>query len=188
METVNLTWTDIRDKSRQEIRDIIRNHDTKQWEDGMKEKSSLYMYKEEKRKMGYEDCYNNTYQSELLAKARTNSMQLAEWYARGKKGNGDARCPLCNYIREDSVHFLIGCKMLEQSRNIDIMRLLPKRVPAEEKVKTLLFRIKRWKEITDMLLNMWNTRKRLIEKKTNENLRLVITKTLRYLRNNLTIP
>jgi len=45
METVNLTWTDIRDKSRQEIRDIIRNHDTKQWEDGMKEKSSLYMYK-----------------------------------------------------------------------------------------------------------------------------------------------
>ena len=35
METVNLTWTDIRTKNRQEIRDIIRDHDTKLWEEEM---------------------------------------------------------------------------------------------------------------------------------------------------------
>ena len=132
------------------------------------QKLTIYVYGR-KKKMGYNDCYNNTYQSELLAKARTNSMQLAEWYARGTKGNGDARCPLCNHIKENSIHFLIECKKLEQYRNKEIMKLLPKRKPVEEKVKTLLFRIKRWKEIAEMIQSMWNTRKKLIEKKTEES-------------------
>ena len=60
IKTVNLTWTEIRNKNRQEIRDIIRKYDTSLWEEGMKNKSLLYMYIEEKKKMGYEECYNNT--------------------------------------------------------------------------------------------------------------------------------
>ena len=52
IKTVNLTWTEIRNKNRQEIRYIIRKYDTSLWEEGMKNKSSLYMYKEEKRRWG----------------------------------------------------------------------------------------------------------------------------------------
>ena len=121
------------------------------------------MYKDEKMKMGYEECYNNTYQSELLAKARTNSMQLADWYARGTKGKGDATCPLCKRTKEDIIHFLIDCKRLDDYRNQEIMTLLPKIKPREVRVKNLLFRIKRWREIAEMILNMWNGRKRIIE-------------------------
>ena len=169
IKTVNLTWTEIRNKNRQKIRDIIRKHDTVVWEEGMENKSSLYMYKEEKKKMGYEECYNNTYQSELLAKARTNSMQLADWYARGTKGKGDATCPICKHAKEDIIHFLIECKKLDNYRNKEIIALLPKRKPREVKVKNLLFRIKRWKEIAEMILNMWNGRKKEIEKETDSN-------------------
>merc|ERR1712030_142145 len=86
LRTVGITWEELRNKERQEIKEIIRKYDTGEWEEGMKEKSSLYLYIEEKKRMGYDECYTNSFQSELLAKARTNSMQLSEWYARGKRG------------------------------------------------------------------------------------------------------
>ena len=63
---------------REELRIKIREHDTKKWRDNMNEKSTLYIYREAKKKIRYEDCYSNSYQSEILAKARTNTLQLEE--------------------------------------------------------------------------------------------------------------
>ena len=133
----------------------------------MKEKKSLYLYREEKVKMSYEECYSNTYKSELLAKARTNSMQLADWYGRGKHGEADTSCPLCKHPMEDLIHFLIDCKELKNSRNKDIMNIIQKKRAKTEQVKTLLFRLKKWNKIAEMIQNMWNKRKNIIDDKVN---------------------
>ena len=76
---------------------------------------------------------------------------------------------MCKHAKEDIIHFLIECKKLDNYRNKEIIALLPKRKPREVKVRNLLFRIKRWKEIAEMILNMWNGRKKEIEKETDSN-------------------
>ena len=45
---------------REKLRKKIREFDTKRWKEGMK-KSTLYIYREAKERMGYDDCYNNSY-------------------------------------------------------------------------------------------------------------------------------
>ena len=136
----------------------------------MKEKKSLYLYREEKTRMSYEECYSNTFKSELLAKARTNSMQLADWYGRGKKGKEDTSCPLCKQPLEDLVHFLIDCKELNNYRNKEIMNTIKKKRSKIDQVKTLLFRLKKWNEIAEMIQIMWNKRKSIIDNKKNTTL------------------
>ena len=42
------------------------------------EKSTLDLYRKAKKKMGYGECYSNSEESDLLAKARTNSLNLNE--------------------------------------------------------------------------------------------------------------
>merc|ERR1711984_21163 len=144
LNIVKLTWNDIRTKDRNEIRNIIRKYDTTNWETKMKDKKSLYMYREEKDKMGYEECYSNTFRSELLAKARTNSLQLAEWYGRGAKGKENISCPLCKHPEEDLIHFLIECKHLEAKRNTNLINEAKKNKKTKiMQVRMLLFKLKK---------------------------------------------
>ena len=164
LNQVNLTWKDIREKDRSEIRNIIRAQDTQKWVNDMKEKKSLYLYIKEKSKMGYEECYSNNYRSELLAKARTNSLQLAEWYGRGKNGKGDIKCPICKKSDEDLIHFLIDCKKLEEARDPNIMKKIKNKKSKILQVRTLLFKLKEWDDIAEMIQKMWNKRKSIIDK------------------------
>jgi len=128
------------------------------------------MYMQEKEKMGYEDCYSNTFRSELLAKARTNSLQLAEWYGRGAKGKENTSCPLCKHPKEDLVHFLIECKHLESKRNTNLINETKKNKNTKSmQVRMLLFKFKKWDEISEMIQQMWNERKKIIEHNNNNN-------------------
>ena len=134
----------------------------------MAAKPTLHLYKEAKLTMGYEECYSNSYSSEFLAKARTNSLKLAEWYGRGTKGTGNTTCPLCSNKLEDLIHFLISCKPLEPYRNKEIFSKLPKRTTNRKKTIIILFKLKdHWKDTAKMIMNMWLRRKHLIEKDDN---------------------
>merc|ERR1712030_166509 len=64
--------------SKKELKEKIREKDTKKWEEGLEEKETLKWYKKGKEKKGYEECYRNTLSSRLLAKARTNTLQVEE--------------------------------------------------------------------------------------------------------------
>ena len=129
----------------------------------MKDKKSLYMYREEKNKMGYDECYSNTFRSELLAKARTNSLQLAEWYGRGTKGKGDTSCPLCKHPEEDLIHFLIECKCLNNKRDTNLLNEIKRKKSKILQVRMLLFNLKQWDKTAEMIQQMWNERKKIIE-------------------------
>ena len=71
----------------------------------------MKLYAQEKRKIGYEYCYNNSYNSKLYARARVNALQLEEHKGRGIK-HYDTTCKLCSKETEDIDHFIITCKKL----------------------------------------------------------------------------
>ena len=91
------------------------------------------------------------------------------------KGKGNTSCPLCKHPNEDLVHFLIECKHLESKRNTNLIRETKKnnRNTKSMQVRMLLFKLKKWDEISEMIQQMWNERKKIIEhnnKNTNPKL------------------
>ena len=119
--------------------------------------------------MGYEECYSNTHASEYLAKARTNSLKLAEWKGRGTNNANIMKCPLCNSPKEDLEHFLTACQPLEQTRNREIFSKLPNTTNTTNRQKTifLLFELKtHWKETAEMIQSMWLKRKQILDTNT----------------------
>ena len=68
---------------------------TENWKQEVLSKSILKWYREAKLYIGYDECYNNSKASEYLAKARMNSLQLEEYFRRGKREIHDATYPLC---------------------------------------------------------------------------------------------
>ena len=139
---------------------------THKWHTDMQNKSTLHLYREGKLAMGYEECYHNSYSSEFLAKARTNSLKLREWYGRGTNGKGDTKCPLCTCDMEDIIHFLIECPQLKQYRDNNIMSKV-QNLSSKEKTINILFKLKNnWVEIGKMIQKMWKKRCQMVEELT----------------------
>ena len=90
-------------------------YDNKLWEQGLQEKKVLSFYALEKKAIGYEFCYKNSFNSKIYARARINALQMEEHKGRGNQGY-DAKCKLCQED-EDIVHFTMKCKKLKQKRD-----------------------------------------------------------------------
>ena len=80
---------------RTEIKRKIRDWDTETWRVEISSKSTMKWYLEAKMKIKYDECYSNSKTSSYLAKARTNSLHLQEYYGRRNRDNFDATFPLC---------------------------------------------------------------------------------------------
>ena len=166
LEKMKITWEQLLTWDKKLIKKTIKEYDNNNWLNELREKSTLHLYREAKLSMGYEECYSNTHASEFLAKARTNSLKLAEWKARGTNDANIMKCPLCKSPREDLEHFLIACRPLEQTRNREIFSKLPR---TTNRLKTiyLLFELKsHWKETAEMIRSMWLKRKHILETST----------------------
>ena len=117
---LEISWEELLKMDRKELKKCINRYDTKLWEKGIEESKVLKLYAQEKRKIGYEYCYNNSYNSKLYARARVNALQLEEHKGRGIK-HYDTTCKLCKEEEEDLIHFLVKCKALEKRRNNEIL-------------------------------------------------------------------
>merc|ERR1711874_923980 len=109
---LGLTWNKLKNIDRQSLKKLGKKYDTEKWKEGMNRKTSLKIYKLEKKEIGYEYCYRNNSYSRFLARARTNTLQLEEHKGKGLK-NYNTKCKLCGEETEDMVHFLTICKKLE---------------------------------------------------------------------------
>ena len=89
----------------------VRERDTRLWEEDMQEKETLKWYKAGKKKIQYDLCYRNGFNSKLLARARTNTLQVEEVIQRRNREH-DKTCRLCGREEEDLKHFLISCPRL----------------------------------------------------------------------------
>ena len=59
---LGLTWDKMKSIDRQSIKILIRKYDTQKWKEGLDKKSSMRLYRLDKKEIGYEHCYrNNSY-------------------------------------------------------------------------------------------------------------------------------
>ena len=89
------------------------------WYDDMVRKTSLGIYRRKKREIKDEKIYSNNRASELLFRARSNTIDLnADERHRGER----VLCDLCENGTEDMKHLIFGCSRLKDKRNQWIMR------------------------------------------------------------------
>ena len=137
------------------------------WEEGLRKKTSLRFYIQEKKEIHYDLCYRNNRNSMFYARARINAIKLEDHKGRGIEGY-DKTCKLCKDEKEDLVHFITKCRKLEGIRDY---RLLDKNISnPEDRMRKLLFRDNRCYEVGKMVKDLWIQRRKLLNKLTNRQL------------------
>ena len=165
MQTLNMSWEKMRELTRTQIKGLVREWDTETWRMEMMNSPTMKWYREAKLNIKYDKCYSNKISSNMLAKARTNSLQVREVLGRRKdykEANYDTTCQLCGKEPEDLEHFLIKCDKLKKGRNNNLMKEAEK-IKTEEKLQFILFKSKRWEEAGNMIFKLWHIRKILLK-------------------------
>ena len=165
MTELKLSWEDLENMDRATLKMIVKEYDTEKWIIGMTGKISLRHYIQEKKTIEYELCYRNNRNSIFLARARTNTLKLEDHKGRGLPGY-DRTCRLCREGTEDTVHFIIDCRKLENFRDYNLINR--NITNSEERMRTLLFRDERYQEIGKMIKKIWDERKNILD--THKNL------------------
>ena len=122
---------------------------------------TLRWYRELKLYIGYDRCYNISKNSEYLAKARINSLQLEEYLGRGKEGY-IKKCKLCMQGEEDLEHFLVVCPMIQVKRDGEIMKKW-QNLDDTKKTASILFKDREFERTGYMIKIMWLHRKELLK-------------------------
>ena len=98
--------------------------------------------------------------SKLLARARTNTLQVEEFVHRRDRGHSKI-CKLCGIEDEDLKHFLLRCPRLRSRRNRILMRKWYN-VDKDQQLINILFNEKYFDKVRKMTRAMWNLRKDLL--------------------------
>ena len=111
--------------------------------------------------IGYDECYRNNKNSEYLAKARINTLQLEEHLGKGKD-NYDKICKLRAIEEEYLEHFMVKCPKLACHRDNKIWEIY-KRLDTKEETENLLHKNKEYGRIGNSIRKMWLYRKELLK-------------------------
>ena len=148
----------VRMKKRQIVRKILK-YDSIRWYDNLLTKTSLGIYRRKKREIKDERIYSNDRASELLFRARSNTIDLNT----DKRHRGESEiCDLCERGTEDLRHFMLECCRLEDKRDQQLMTKYWK-ADKEEMIGDMLFDRKETERVGKMIEEMYRKRKRVIE-------------------------
>merc|ERR1711888_198292 len=81
-EELGLEQDELKTISKKDLKAKIKEKDTRMWEENMQEKETLKWYRRGKKKIGFDNYYTNTQSAKLLARARTNTLQVEEYIHR----------------------------------------------------------------------------------------------------------
>ena len=79
-QELGLSWEELRTMDRRSLKLKIREWDDQQWREELEVKPTLKWYKEGKPNIQYDLCYTNSISSSYLAKVRTNTLQVEEYF------------------------------------------------------------------------------------------------------------
>ena len=97
-----------------DLMNLIRSYDSNKWLEELNEKSTLSVYKMFKSSIQQEGFYDNTFESLLLFRGRSNTLKL-NWRRRFE--GGDTHCELCTSGAEETLeHFMVQCSGLNDVR------------------------------------------------------------------------
>ena len=163
---MELSWDTLEETDRPTLKKIVKMYDTEKWKDGLRKKTSMRFYIQEKREIHYDLCYRNNKSSMFYARARINALKLEEHKGRGIEGY-DKTCKLCKED-EDLVHFISNCKKLEGVRNYE---LLDKNINnSEERMRKFLYRDNRCWEVGKMIKDLWDQRRKILKEMEKEKI------------------
>ena len=167
MKTMNVNLNAIEEMSKQKIKEKINQIDTDNWKAEMGEKETLKIYREYKEKISEIKWYDNTLETKLIIKARTDTLEL-NW--RNKHKGKDVKC-ICNYEEETLEHFLLDCEIYSEIRKkYNFMQQPYIENRKELLANILIFQVDIKSEIEirkSYILNIWRTRKS--KQQENEN-------------------
>lgn len=92
----------------------IKEWDTLKWRRELEEKSTLIIYRKFKQDIEEENWIDNTVETKLMLRARTNTLSL-NW--RNRYQGKNEKCPYNDCDIETLEHFLTECKGYENIRN-----------------------------------------------------------------------
>ena len=148
----------VRMKKRQIVRKILK-YDSIRWYDNLLTKTSLGIYRKKKWEIKDERIYSNNRASELLFRARSNTLDLNT----DKRHRGESEmCDLCERGTEDLRHFMLECCRLEDKRDQQLMIKYWK-ADKEEMIGDMIFNRKETERVGKMIEEMYKKRKRIIE-------------------------
>ena len=119
MEELGITKGDLLNKTNKQLKEIVTNHDSNKWYEEKSSKTTLGIYNLFKTSIKEEtSIYDNTEESRILFKARTNTLNL-NWRNRFKVNPDeiDTTCPMCGENEETLEHFLLRCPTNEDIRS-----------------------------------------------------------------------
>ena len=96
------------------IKKLIDKWDTRMWQEEMKEKSTLKIYREYKQQINEENWLDNREESNIMIKARVNALKLG-WRENLTKKD-ETKCQLCKKDIETLNHFILHCDKLNPIR------------------------------------------------------------------------
>jgi len=111
LERLGLGWTELEETSVGDVVRMISRWEEASWRAQVESRSTLIHYRAKAHIGGV--SYTNRWGSQLLFRARTNTLRL-NWRARF--WGGEVTCVMCGVVEETLEHFLIDCRELEHIR------------------------------------------------------------------------
>ena len=164
LRITDLRYEDLIRMSYEEIKRKVKEKDTEIWKKDLIEKSSLNRYRKYKTKIKQEDIYDNRYESVLLFKLRTGTLELNS--EKRHKGE-DTTCDLCKAGEETDIHFMLECNRLNDKRDKKLIEKC-KGKNKEETLSNMLFKKNVIEEVKKMIKVMWRKRESVRKKMKKE--------------------
>ena len=156
LEKVGISYDELMEMGRAEIKRKLRGYDTRKWKEGLERKASVRVYKENKKEVKEDRIYDNGRPAQILFQARANNMGLNE--KNRHRGEGVTVCEICNEGEVENLgHFLLACETLEGERDDELMERNAG-ATAEEWIGNLLWREDEMERVKRMVGKMWQKR------------------------------
>ncbi|CAL4081846.1 unnamed protein product [Meganyctiphanes norvegica] len=157
LKELEITYSELINMSKIEIKNLIRKNDTNKWKRAIKLQKTLVYYEKYKKDITDENIYRNDHSSVLLFQARTNSLPLADEEKYKKRST---TCVMCKSEEENIKHFLFRCKITEVIRHKYLNRINSNE--EEYAIKEILFDKENIDRTKDFLSELWKKRKKVI--------------------------
>ena len=157
LEKVGISYEELIEMSKLEIKRKVREWDSRKWREGLSRKSSVKIYRENKKEVKEDKVYDNRKPSQILFQARANCMALNE-RNRHREG-GETRCEICDEGEMENLgHFLLACEALDSERDDELVERNCG-ATAEEWIGNILWREEDMEKVKEMMGKMWQKRR-----------------------------
>ena len=153
--------------SKNELKMEVRKWDSKKWEEGMESMVSLRIYRNWKKDIKEETCYDNTYSSVILFRLRTNTLQLNITNRHNNNNNNNnVNCVFCEDQEETRFHFLLFCQAYTEERQKIFMLQQPYEEDLDKVIGKVLFEEEEIEKTKSVLFEMWMKRVKKVKEST----------------------